>query len=50
MTGEYGKLHKEELNDLYSSSNIIRLITSRRVRWPGQVALWGRGEVNTRVV
>jgi len=47
VTREYRKLHKEELNDLYSSSNTIQLIKSRRVRWPGHVALWGRGEVHT---
>ena len=31
-------MHKEELSDLYSSSNIVRLIKSRRMRWAGHVA------------
>jgi len=34
-------LHKEELNDLYSSPNIVRLIKSRRMRWAGHVARMG---------
>ena len=38
VTGECRKLHNEELNDLYSSSYIIRLIKSRRKRWEGHVA------------
>jgi len=37
---EWGKLH-EELNDLYSSPNIVRVIKSRRVRWAGHVARLG---------
>jgi len=32
VTGEWGKLHNEELNDLYCSPNIVRLIKSRRMR------------------
>jgi len=41
VTRDYRKLHNEELNDLYSSPNIVRVIKSRRVRWAGRVALMG---------
>jgi hypothetical protein len=37
-TGDWRRLHNEELNDLYSSPNIIRVIKSRRLRWAGHVA------------
>jgi hypothetical protein len=33
VMGEWGKLHNEELRDLYSSPSIIRIINSRRIRW-----------------
>jgi len=42
VTGEWRRLHNEELNDLYSSSSIVRVIKSRRMRWAGHVA--GMGE------
>jgi len=41
VTGEWRKLHKEELNDLYRSPNIVRVIKSRKVRWAGHVARMG---------
>ena len=41
VTGEWRRWHKEELSDLYSSPNIVRVIKSRRMRLVGHVALWG---------
>ena len=38
VTGEWRKWHNEELNDLYSSPNIVRVIKSRRMRWALHVA------------
>ena len=45
VTEKWRKLHIEELRDLYSLPNIVRVVKSRRMRWVGHV--WGRGEVCT---
>ena len=51
VTGEWKKPHNEELNDLYSSTSIIRVIKSRRMRWAGHVARKGeRIRVNRLLV
>jgi hypothetical protein len=50
VKGEWRKLHNEELNDLYSSPNIIRAIKSRRMRWAGHVAGMGKRRGVYRVV
>ena len=44
VTGEWRKLHNEELNDLYSSPNIVRVIQSRRMGWAWHVACIGGRE------
>jgi hypothetical protein len=45
------KLHNEELKDLYSLSNIVRLVKSRRMRWAGNVArIGGEGKGVHRVL
>jgi hypothetical protein len=41
VIGEWRKLHNEELNDLYSLPNIVRVVKSRRMRWTGHVARMG---------
>jgi len=41
VTGEWRRLHNKELNDLYSSPNIVRVIKSKRMRWAGHVVRMG---------
>ena len=50
VTGEWRKLHNEELNNLYSSPNIVWVIKSRRMRWRGHVARVGEGRGVYRVL
>jgi len=50
VTGEWRKLHNDELNNLYSSPNIVRVIKSRRMRWAGHVARMGEGRGVYRVL
>ena len=49
VTGEWRKLHNEELRDLYSLPNIVRVVKSRRMRWAWHVALIGEGEMCTGI-
>jgi hypothetical protein len=48
--GSWRKLHNDELHSLYSSPNIVRVITSRRMRWVGHVARMGEGRDVYRVL
>ena len=50
VTGEWRRLHNEELNDLYSSPNIVRVIKSRRIRWVRGVARMGEDRGVYRVL
>jgi hypothetical protein len=50
ITGMWRKLHNEKLQDLYSSPTIVRVITSRRMRWVGHVARMGKGRGVYRVL
>jgi hypothetical protein len=47
VTGEWRKIHNEELHDLYSSPTIVRVMKSRRMGWAGHVARMGRRDVCT---
>jgi hypothetical protein len=44
VTGDWRKLHNEELHNLYSSQSIIRMIKSRKMRWAWHVAQMGGEE------
>jgi len=50
ITGEWRKLHNEELNNSYSSPNIVRVIKSRRMRWTGHVARMGKRKSVCRIL
>ena len=50
VTGEWRRLRNEELNDLYSSPNIVRVIKSRRMRWGGHVERVGEEREVYRVL
>jgi len=50
VTGEWRKLHNEELRDLYSLINIVRVVKLRRMRWAGHVARMGEGRGVHRVL
>ena len=50
VAGEWRKLHSEELIDLYSLPNIVRVVKSRRMKWVGHVALMGQGRGMHRVL
>ena len=50
VTGGLRKSHNEELSDLYSLLNIVRVVKSRRMRWAGHVACMGEGRGAHRVL
>ena len=50
VPGEWRKLHNEELNDLYSLPNIVRVVKSRRMRWAGHVTRMGEDRGVQRVL
>jgi len=50
LTGDWRKLHNEELRDLYSLPNIVRVVKSRTVRWAGHVVRMGEGRGVHRVL
>jgi hypothetical protein len=50
VTGEWKKLHNEQLNDMYSSPTVVWVIKSRRMRWVGHVGQMGEGRGMYRVL
>jgi hypothetical protein len=50
VTGKWREIHNEELKDLYSSPNILKVIKSRRMRWAGHVARVGERRYVYRVL
>jgi hypothetical protein len=50
VSGEWRKLHNEELNGLYFLPNIVRVVKSRRMRWAGHVARMGEDRGVHRVL
>jgi hypothetical protein len=50
ITGNWRRLHNEELHDLYTSPNVIRMVKSRRMRWAGHVARMGERKGAYRVL
>jgi len=50
ITGEWRKLHNEELSDLYSLHNLVGVVKSRRMRWTGHVVSTGEGRGVHRVL
>jgi hypothetical protein len=50
VTGDWRKLHNDELHNMYSSPDIIRMIKSRRMRWAGHVARMGETRIAYRIL
>jgi hypothetical protein len=50
VTGDWRKLHIEQLHDLYSSPSIIEMVKSRRMRWAGHVAQLGEKRISYRLL
>jgi hypothetical protein len=50
VTGEWRKLHIEELNDPYCSPNIVRVFTSRKMRWGGAFSAYGGKEMCVQIL